>query len=79
MKTEMSNLQRNIKLIESTLGPDHLRLVVAARYVERLLQNERIVRYFEKHHSEIHEEFRKIVDRLEQPVATAQDGATLAI
>ena len=34
MKTEMSNLQRNIKLIESTLGPDHLRLVVAARYVE---------------------------------------------
>ncbi|MCP6423725.1 hypothetical protein NL463_30895, partial [Klebsiella pneumoniae] len=35
MKAEMANLQKNIKLIEGTLGPDHLRLVVAGRYVER--------------------------------------------
>ena len=35
MKAEMANLQKNIKLIEGNLGPDHLRLVVAGRYVER--------------------------------------------
>lgn len=37
MKAEMASLQTNIKLIEGTLGPDHLRLVVAGRYIERLL------------------------------------------
>lgn len=51
MRAEMSNLQRNIKLIEGKLGPDHLRLVVAGRYVAWLLQNERIARYFEKYHA----------------------------
>lgn len=78
MKAEMSSLQRNIKLIEGTLGPDHLRLVVAGRYVERLLQNDRIARYFEKHHAEILGEFRKIVDRLGQQISSAQreDPAT---
>ena len=45
MKAEMASLQKNIKLIEGTLGPDHLRLVVAGRYVERLLQNDRLVRF----------------------------------
>lgn len=72
MRAEMSNLQRNIKLIEGTLGPDHLRLVVAGRYVARLLQNERIARYFEKYHAEIHAEFRQIVNRLEQLSAAPQ-------
>lgn len=52
MKAEMANLQKNIKLIESTLGPDHLRLVVAGRYVERLLQNDRLARYLDKNHGE---------------------------
>ena len=78
MKAEMSSLQRNIKLIEGTLGPDHLRLVVAGRYVERLLQNDRIARYFEKYHPEIHDEFRNIVGRLEHVTSTAQHEAASA-
>lgn len=67
MKAEMASLQKNIKLIEGTLGPDHLRLVVAGRYVERLLTNDRLVRYLEKHHGEILGELRQIVAGLTQP------------
>lgn len=66
MKTEMANLQKNIKLIEDTLGPDHLRLVVAGRFVERLVLNERLARYLDKHHGEVLSEFRQIVAHLSQ-------------
>lgn len=72
MKAEMANLQKNIKLIEGTLGPDHLRLVVAGRYVERLLQNDRLARYLDKNHSEILGEFRQIVAGLAQPVSSTE-------
>lgn len=75
MRTEMASLQRNIKLIENTLGPDHLRLVVAGRYVERLLLNERLTRYLAKHHGEILNEFRKIVAHLGQLSAHPEAGA----
>lgn len=72
MKAEMANLQKNIKLIEGTLGPDHLRLVVAGRYVERLLQNDRLARYLDKNHGEILGEFRQIVADLVQPASTTE-------
>ena len=72
MKAEMANLQKNIKLIEGSLGPDHLRLVVAGRYVERLLQNDRLVRYLDKNHGEILGEFRQIVAGLAQPASTTE-------
>jgi hypothetical protein len=72
MKAEMANLQKNIKLIEGTLGPDHLRLVVAGRYVERLLKNDRLARYLDKNHGEILGEFRQIVAGLAQPAPTTE-------
>lgn len=72
MKAEMANLQKNIKLIEGTLGPDHLRLVVAGRYVERLLQNDLLARYLDKNHGEILGEFRQIVADLVQPASTTE-------
>ncbi|MCF3975013.1 plasmid partitioning protein RepB C-terminal domain-containing protein [Paracoccus salsus] len=75
MKAEMANLQKNIKLIEGTLGPDHLRLVVAGRYVERLLQNDRLARYLDKNHGEILGEFRQIVAGLAQPVCSTEAGS----
>lgn len=75
MKAEMASLQKNIKLIEGTLGPDHLCLVVAGRYVERLLQNDRLVRFLERNHQEILGEFRQIVTGLAQPaVPEVADG-----
>lgn len=69
MKAEMASLQKNIKLIEETLGPDHLRLVVAGRYVERLLTNDRLIRYLEKNHGEILGELKQIVAGLSRPGA----------
>ncbi|MFY8101040.1 MAG: plasmid partitioning protein RepB C-terminal domain-containing protein [Allorhizobium sp.] len=75
MKAEMANLQKNIKLIEGSLGPDHLRLVVAGRYFERLLQNDRLARYLDKNHGEILGEFRQIVLGLVQPVSSTEAGS----
>ncbi|NEY91800.1 plasmid partitioning protein RepB C-terminal domain-containing protein [Tabrizicola oligotrophica] len=72
MKAEMANLQKNIKLIEGTLGPDHLRLVVAGRFIERLLQNDRLARYLYKNHGEILGEFRQIVAGLAPPAPTTE-------
>ena len=72
MKAEMASLQKNIKLIEGTLGPDHLRLVVAGRYVERLLTNERINRYLEKNHGEILGELGRIVAGLSRPEPSSE-------
>lgn len=76
MRSEMANLQKNIKLVEGALGPDHLRLVVAGRFVERLLQNDRLARYLDRNHGEILSEFRQIVAQLTQhaPMAQAQNG-----
>jgi hypothetical protein len=75
MKAEMANLQKNIKLIEGTLGPDHLRLVVSGRYVERLLQNDRLARYLDKNHGEILGEFRQIVAGLAKTVPSTEAGS----
>lgn len=75
MKAEMAKLQKNIKLIEGTLGPDHLRLVVAGRYVERLLQNDRLARYLDKNHGELLGEFRQIVAGLAQLVSSTAAGS----
>ncbi len=72
MKAEMDSLQKNIKLLEGSLGPDHLRLVVASRYIERLLLNERLARYLGKHHSGILGEFRQIVAALSPPAPTVE-------
>lgn len=74
MKAEMANLQKNIKLIEGTLGPDHLRLVVSGRYVERLLQNDRLTRYLDKNHGEILGEFRQIVAGLAKAIPSTEAG-----
>ncbi|MCX7302695.1 MAG: ParB N-terminal domain-containing protein [Rhodobacterales bacterium] len=75
MKAEMANLQKNTKLIEGTLGPDHLRLVVSGRYVERLLQNDRLARYLDKNHGEILGEFRQIVAGLAKTVPSTEAGS----
>ena len=72
MKSEMANLQKNIKLVEGALGPDHLPLVVAGRFIERLLQNDRLARYLDKNHGEILGEFRQIVAGLAQPAPTTE-------
>ncbi len=60
METEMANLQREVKLIEDSYGPDHLNLVLARGYLVSLLGNGEVVRYLTQNHSEILGEFQKI-------------------
>lgn len=56
MEREMASLQRGIKRIEATFGPDHLNLILGVRYVEGLFANPAIDRYLERHHPEIRDE-----------------------
>ncbi len=60
METEMAKLQREIKLIEDSYGPDHLNLVLARGYLVSLLENEEVSRYLAQNHNEILSEFRRI-------------------
>jgi hypothetical protein len=60
MESEMARLQREMKLIEDSYGPDHLDLVLARGYLVSLLQNEEVSRYLAQNHSEILSEFRRI-------------------
>ncbi len=60
MESEMAKLQREMKLIEDSYGPDHLSLVLARGYLVSLLENEGASRYLAQNHSEILSEFKRI-------------------
>jgi hypothetical protein len=60
MEKEMATLQRDIKLIEDSYGPDHLNLVLARGYLVSLLNNDKVVRYLDQNHTEILTELQKI-------------------
>ncbi len=60
MESEMAKLQREMKLIEDSYGPDHLSLVLARGYLVTLLENKGVSRYLAQNHSEILSEFRRI-------------------
>jgi len=61
MEREMENLSRDMKAVEDGLGDDVLHLVVASRYLGKLLANERITAYLERRHPEISAEFQAII------------------
>ncbi len=61
MEREMENLSRDMKAVEDGLGDDVLHLVVASRYLGKLLANERITAYLERRHPEISAEFEAII------------------
>ena len=70
MQNEMASLQRKVKLIEGSYGPDQLKLVVACRYIETLLGNPKLARYLTQHHRDILKEFQQIVDvTIRQPAS----------
>lgn len=62
MENEMSNLQREYKLIEESYGTDVLNLTIAKTYLSNLLSNAKIVRYLSQHHAEILSQFHKITE-----------------
>mgnify|MGYP003576145163 CR=1 FL=1 len=62
MEHEMSNLLGQYKLAEQNHGEDVLNLMLARGYVVKLMDNPRVLRYLQANHSEILEEFAKIVE-----------------
>lgn len=62
MEQESAILDREFRLIEESYGTDNLDLVVATRYVGRLLENVRVVRYMAQHFPELLAEFQRIAD-----------------
>lgn len=62
MEAEMDNLQREMKLVKDSYGEDQLTLVIAGAYISSLLQNDQVVKHLDQHHSEILNEFRRIVE-----------------
>ena len=71
MEKEMASLQREMKLIEESYGPDHLNLVLARGYLVSLLNNSKVVRYLTQNHSEILGEFQRISEAASMGSETA--------
>jgi hypothetical protein len=61
MEHEMTTLQGDFKLAESSYGDHMLELVVASGYLSKLLRNPQVERYLAEHHSEFLDQFRAIV------------------
>lgn len=61
MARELETLNRDFRAVEATYGDDVLHLVLAARYLGRLIANADVAAYVEKRHPDILTEFRSIV------------------
>jgi len=62
MEHEMSVLQADYKLAESTLGLDVLNLMLARAYVAKLIANARVRKYMVRQFPEVLEEFTRLVE-----------------
>lgn len=61
MEREMEAVTRDFKEVEASYGDDVLHLVIATRYLDRLIGNERVAAYLDRHHPEILAEFHAII------------------
>ena len=61
MERELENLNRDFRAVDATFGDDVLQLVLSARYLQRLIENDNVIAYLEARHPDIADEFRTIV------------------
>lgn len=61
MERELKDVQRSLSDVEASYGRDLVDLVIAARFVSRLLSSRKIALYLEDNHPEVVKEFRAIV------------------
>ncbi len=61
MERELETLNKDFRAVEATFGDDVLHLVLASRYIERLIANDAISAYVEKKYPELLVEFHNIV------------------
>ena len=62
MEREMENLKQDFKAIEESYGRNVLNLVLASKYLSKLLNNARVVRFLSKNYQEISLEFQNITE-----------------
>ncbi|BAE49999.1 plasmid partitioning protein RepB C-terminal domain-containing protein [Paramagnetospirillum magneticum] len=62
MEEESAKLDREFRQIERSYGSDHLDLVVINGFLDRLLGNNRIVRYLTLNYPELQAEFQRVTD-----------------
>jgi hypothetical protein len=62
MEREMTNLQGEYRLVEQTYGQDVLNLVLAQKYIARVLLNAKVLRYLKQRYPEVLEQFTAIAD-----------------
>jgi hypothetical protein len=60
MELEMESLQRDFKAFEESHGENVLNLSLAGRYVAKLLQNGKVVRFLSSHYGDIYAEFEAV-------------------
>lgn len=61
MERELEKLNQDYRAQEATFGDDVLQLVLASRYLGRLIANEKVAAYLTQRHSEIFTQFQAIV------------------
>jgi hypothetical protein len=61
MERELKDVQRSLSNVEASYGSDLVDLMIAARFVSRLLGSRKIALYLEDNHPEVVKEFRVIV------------------
>ncbi len=64
MEQEMENLRRDMKAIEEDYGTNVVRLVVTNGYVARLLENDQVASYIERHHGDLMTQLHNITQML---------------
>jgi len=62
IRSEMTVLERDFKMVQEEYGQNMLNLVVVVAYVRRLLDNAAVVRYLSRTEAAMLAEFQKIVD-----------------
>ena len=62
MEREMERLQKEYRNVEETFGDTMLTLVVARGYLSKLLENETIADYLNRHHGSMLDELKTVID-----------------
>jgi ParB-like chromosome segregation protein Spo0J len=76
LEKEMSQVQTQYKDAEQNYGSDLLNLVVAKGYLTKLLANEAVKSYIQRHEPEILEQFELVVNTVSMEEAVQQQGET---
>jgi hypothetical protein len=61
LEVEMRSVERDFVMLEETYSQDMLNLQLARAYLKPLLENGRVLKYLEKRHAEVLEQFQRIV------------------